>query len=276
MRYWLLSCCLCFSLFTTAQEQWNDYIVGRPFPGYMEAKKTIAEAWGIQYQAIAAGCVISDEITAQAKAYDEQNQIYFKTIAARFGDDWQHYFNLEVQKKLYQERQADLKKTWYEVLPTNSSQSLINSHKATAEAWGIPYATILADTEADLTTEQKEQLTASAKANKQLNAFFGHDWQKDFNREATLLETIKVQKTKQHTCTWTEAAAQTADQKAYQKAKATAAAIWGIQYKAVPKGSKAKQQQLACQNEAYLKRLTEIYGKDWQQHFERVVQQNIQ
>ena len=79
---------------------WKYTILGKPSMQYIEAKKEVAKAWGINLEPVFLGCVIDKPGVKEAdNKATKESKAYLKAIAAHYGEDWQTYFNKEVQAK---------------------------------------------------------------------------------------------------------------------------------------------------------------------------------
>jgi hypothetical protein len=269
-----------------AQNVWKDYVIGRPMAGYFEAKKITAEEWGINYEAIFAGCILTDEVDTLYKKYKAENEKYFQTLASKFGKDWQRYFNLDVQKKANLTHSRDTA-VWIEPVMGKPYIQHFNAKEIVAKKWGINYeprflGCVVDDTK---TAEMETILLGSNAYISRLTARFGEKWEKEFNREVKL-EVAKINapitpipdatNTKD---IWVDAIIGKPNA-SYFNAKKAIAKEWGIQYVTNFMGCKRsakmmKLKKINIENEKYFVKLTKQYGEDWILHFNREVQKKI-
>jgi hypothetical protein len=262
-----------------AQDTWNDYVIGRPMAAYYDAKKTTAEAWGINYKVTFAGCILSDEISDKATAYQKSNKAYFKTLASKHGKNWMQDFELAVKKEMY--RNSDQTKgTWYEIIDQKEDKAFYASKKVVAKTWGISYeAKFISD---DMSVAEKETLKELFLANndyvQQLQNTFGQDWQKILNDEVTVELAKKASVNKE--MVWVDYVVGK-PYMAYFDAKQAVAKEWGINYETQFKGCKASKKTAAAsakidaKNLIYFKLLAQQHGKDWNARFEKAVKEKL-
>lgn len=173
-----------FSLSLPAQDTWNDYVIGRPMEGYYDAKKTVAKEWGINYQTIFAGCVLSDETLAKAKGYEKSNKAYFKTLASTYGKNWMQDFELAVKKEIHRNSPYE-KGVWYEIADKNKNKAFYATKQAVAKTWGISYEVkYVSDS---MNASEKAALAELFLNNNdyinQLENTFGQNWQEKLTQE---------------------------------------------------------------------------------------------
>jgi hypothetical protein len=268
-----------FQLPLHAQEVWNDYVIGRPMAGYYDAKKTIAKEWGINYQATFAGCVLSDEISDKAKAYQDSNKAYFETLVAKYGQNWMQDFELEVKKEVYRNDTQE-KGTWYEIADNNKNKAFYTKKKAVAKTWGIAYeAKFLSE---DMNAAQKSALTELFLANNdyvsQLKNTFGQNWQETLNQEVNF--ELAKQEVPNPKHVWIDYV-MGKPYMPYFEAKKVLAKEWGINYEFQFQGcslSKKMQQEatkVQAANAPYFKALEKQFGKDWKVRFDIAVQKKV-
>ncbi|BDS13325.1 FEKKY domain-containing protein [Aureispira anguillae] len=269
----------------TAQDSWTDYIIGRPISGYMEAKKATAQEWGIQYKAIAAGCVISDEISQKAAEYEKNNALYFETLARQYGTDWKYYFELDVKKKLAIAQSKHQTEVLYEiVMEATPNKAYYTTKQLVAKAWGINYQAkfITGELSESVKAAIQKDMLASNAYEVQLNTIFGANWKETFLKEVAL--AVAKNNTKQTNATsnmiWTDYVLGK-PHLAYFEAKEALAKEWGINYQAKfmgcvlrPKMEKERK-RVNQKNTAYFAVLNQQYGEDWKSHFDRAVQKKL-
>lgn len=74
---------------------WTEYVFGRPNIAYFEAKKAVAEEWGINYEVHFKNCSPEETIEIDAK-----NAAYFKVLEQQHGKDWKTRFDEAIEKKI--------------------------------------------------------------------------------------------------------------------------------------------------------------------------------
>lgn len=274
------------SLSIHAQQVWKDYIIGRPMAGYFDAKKETAQAWGIRYQAVLGGCVISDKMDKEAAECKANNERYFKQLEAKFGKDWKKEFDLDVKKAINLKKAADEKRVWIEPIMGRPNMQHFEAKKIVAKTWGIHYeAKFFGCTPSDSDKEGLEEAMEQSNAyQRYLNSHFGDNWKETFAKEIALQEAKQnapivpqAESPESSAEIWIEYA----DDPVYINTKKAIAQKWGIQYAARSVGlSKNKQlakekKRVQSNNDKYFKTLDERYGNDWKAHFERAVQKEL-
>jgi hypothetical protein len=270
---------LLFSLSLSAQNTWNDYVIGRPMVGHYDAKKTIAKEWGINYEVTFAGCVLSDEVSEKAKAYEKSNKAYFEVLATKYGQNWQQDFELDVKKEMYRNNNSE-KGTWYEVADDKQDKAFYASKKAVAKTWGISYEAQFIS--ANMTTSEKEALTerflASQDYMRQLENTFGQNWQDILNQEVDF--ELAKQTVASSDNVWIDYVVGK-PYMAYFEAKKEVAKEWGINYepnfqgcKPTPK-TKKEEAKVNKVNARYFKILAQEYGKNWSASFDQAVKKRL-
>lgn len=276
----LLLSTLFISLSIHAQGTWNDYVIGRPMPGYFEAKQMVAKAWGINYQATFAGCVLSDEMSDKSKQYQATNKAYFKTLAIKYGDNWMEEFELEVKKEMHRNTSQE-KGIWYELVDNNKDKSFYAAKQVVAQTWGITYKPQFLTK--DMSATEKAALTELFLANndyvQQLENTFGKGWQKILDQEVEF-EVAKQQHLANNTATWVDYVVGK-PYMTYFEAKKIVAKDWGIAYEVkfqgcelTPKMEK-EMAKVEKSNARYFKTLEKLYGEDWKTKFDRAVQKKV-
>jgi hypothetical protein len=269
-----------FNLSLSAQDTWNDYVIGRPMANYYEAKKTIAKAWGINYQPTFAGCILSDETSEKSNAYQKSNKIYFKALASKYGKNWMQEFELDVKKEMHRNSNSE-KGTWYEIVENSKGKAFYASKKIVAKTWGISYEAKFVSE--DMSATEKETLMELFLANNdyvdQLENTFGQDWQKTLNKEVDFELAKKVVTEPKNV--WIDYVVGK-PYMAYFDAKKAIAKEWGINYEVQFKGCSLSEKMEAesaavdAANLPYLKLLEKQHGKDWNTRFEKAVKERIE
>lgn len=258
----------------SAQDTWNDYVIGRPMVGYYDAKKAVAKEWGINYQVIFAGCVLSDEISEKADAYQKSNTVYFESLATKHGKDWKQNFEFDVKKERYRTSNSE-KGIWYEVAEENKSNTFYTTKKAVAKSWGISYEVVFLtkNMSASEKTALTERLVASQNYLLQLENALGSNWQEKLNEEVELeltKETVDIPNN-----IWTEYVFGRPNI-AYFDAKKAVAKEWGINYEVQFKNCSPEETiEIDAKNAAYFKLLEQQHGKDWKQRFDKAIEEEI-
>lgn len=272
---------LLFSIsFTIAQDGWKDYIVGRPNNNYLAAKRTTAKAWGIQYETLLAGCVLTDEVSEAVEVYQKNNEIYFQQLAHKLGDNWKYYFELDVKKRLLIQQAETEERIWIEVIVDKSNSLYYQTKKATAKRWGIQYEPrfIEGTLTEELSTELQEVMQQSSAYEQDLYRQLGEHWKKDFLREVDL--ELAKQKAKDQPIAakkvWMDLDFLIKNE-AHLKAKKAIAQEWGIQYATCSSHPRAiyKNSRIQKKNQRYFNLLAKHYGVDWKGHFDRAVQKKL-
>lgn len=258
----------------SAQDTWNDYVIGRPMAGYYDAKKVVAKEWGINYQVTFAGCVLSDEISDQADAYQKSNTVYFESLATKHGENWKQNFEFDVKKEMYRTSNRE-KGIWYEIADENKSNAFYTTKKAVAKTWGISYEVefLAKNMTASEKTALTERLLASQNYLLQLENAFGPNWQEKLNQEVEFeltKETVDIPNN-----IWTEYVFGRPNI-AYFDAKKLVAKEWGINYEVQFKNCSPEETiEIDAKNAAYFKLLEQQHGKDWKQRFDKAIEEEI-
>ncbi|MFK7797499.1 MAG: hypothetical protein AB8E82_08605, partial [Aureispira sp.] len=252
---WIINGC---SNTLIAQNIWVDYIVGRPDIFYLDAKKAVANDWGISYQTELAGCIDCEDTRGRAEILNQKNQAYFHLIELRYGKNWLPIFNRAVAKKHnYLKAQENQEQgIWYELLENEGDSEFYSIKQQVAAEWGIAYEVVLVDVEA-LTKEEKEQLQQQVEQSvhyqQQLQDRLGDQWTNWIEEESRLrlLQKLTPQKG-----TWVDVVWGMPNSP-YYKAKAAVAKRWGIPYETRLMGNQRtepliyQQRDLMCQNAVY-------------------------
>lgn len=263
-----------------AQNIWKEYVMGRPMIAYFDAKKIVAEEWGIQYQPVFGGCVISDETSAQSKSYQETNEAYFKKLATKHGSNWMENFELAVKKEMYRSFSSEEKGIWYEIATEDQTKTFYEAKKIVAKEWGIDYqAKFIAE---DMNAEDKAALLELFTSNQvyvnQLKNTFGQNWQEKLNQEVEVY--LVQQKESNDKGIWIDYVVGK-PYMAYFEAKKALAKEWGIQYETQFKGcdlSDEMEREAAIveeSNASYFKTLEKIHGKNWMDRFNKAVKERL-
>jgi len=256
---------------------WKDYIIGKPDMQYIELKKAVAKAWGLDYKVYLMGCEYSDEIKEQEQKIATENALYFKQLEQQYGKNWQQYFELDIAKKRFASQEQKIA-VWQEAIVGKPDMQYIKAKQAAAKAWGIQYQPQLLGCSMDAETEQKS--TRLATKNKsylaQIANYFGENWAVLFNQEIKqhyYALTTSVDSTK----IWHDCVIGYPDFSYYEAKKAVAKA-WNINYKITFLGcvvsEKSRKTSLQCRNESkvYLNELTTKLGEDWSTRFNIEIQ----
>lgn len=268
-----------FHLPLSAQDVWNDYVIGRPMVGYYDAKKVVAQEWGFNYKVTFAGCILSDEISDKARSYQNSNNAYFETLASKYGHDWMQDFELEVKKEVHRNTTQE-KGTWYEIADNNKDKAFYTFKKAVAKTWGISYeAQFISE---DMSASDKATLTERFLANndyvQQLKNTFGQNWQDKLTQEVNF--EIAKQEVANHNQVWVDYVIGK-PYMVYFEAKKAVAQEWGIHYEPQFKGcnlSKKMEKEaikVETANAPYFKFLEKQFGKDWKVRFDSAVQKRV-
>jgi hypothetical protein len=270
---------LSFNLSLSAQDTWNDYVIGRPMAGHYDAKKVIAKEWGINYQVTFAGCVLSDEISEKATSYQASNKIYFETLAAKYGQNWQQDFELDVKKEMHRNSNRE-KGNWYEIIESHTNKDFFTSKKEVAKTWGIAYQALFVtkNTTASEQIEFMDFLVVNEDYMRQLKNTFGPNWQKTLNQEVDL--ELEKQTVASPDNVWIEYVVGRPNM-AHFEAKKEVAKEWGINYEVQFKNCtlsdelKQEMSEIEAKNAPYFKILEKNYGKDWTLRFNQAIEKKI-
>ena len=268
-----------FHLSLSAQDTWTDYVIGRPMVGHYDAKKAVAKEWGIRYKVIFAGCVLSDELSEKANAYQKSNQAYFEVLLAKYGPTWEHDFALDVKKESYRNSNSE-KGTWYEIIPRNKNKDFYALKKEVAKTWGISYEAQFVPKTTPTAKQIAfiERLVANTNYVNQLENSFGPNWQDVLNKEVDF-ELAKQAVAKSNNV-WIDCVVGK-PYLPYIEAQKEVAKEWNINYEVQLKGcslSKELQKQIdkiEAKNVAYFKLLEKNYGKDWNLRFNQAIQKKL-
>ncbi len=266
-----------------AQEEWVDYLVGRPDVFYLDAKRAEAKAWGINYRVEAAGCVDCANTRLRTEEVNQQNERYFELLERRYGSAWLQDFNKAVAKRHNAMRAAQTEETavWYDYVPLDGDSEYYDTKKEVAKEWGIDYQLLFPNPAADpLEKEQEEKqlrqkMAASYDYQMRLQNRLGEHWQ-DWIEQQTQLRLL--QKTIPQKGSWTDVVWGMPDT-AYYEAKKQVAEEWGIQYQTRFLGNERtpmlvqQQQDLLRQNARYFSTLNRHFKGAWLTAFHREVQQ---
>lgn len=284
MRVLLLVVLLLSSLIAYAQQEWVDYIVGRPDVYYLEAKKAVAKDWGIAYTTEMAGCIECENTRLRAEELNKKNQAYFRQLAYKYGEDWLYQFNKEVAKEQnyrWAEEHPE-EGVWYEFSPVRGDSEYYSIKKEVAAEWGIPYAVVFTDNIGVLDPEEKRILQEAAEASnnylEQLQNRLGPKFINWIEQESSL---HFLQKTAPQKGVWTDVVWGMPNM-AYYEAKAAVAKNWGINYQTQFMGNERtpalvqQQREIIQQNAAYFAALHQHFPATWIEAFHREVQQAYQ
>ena len=253
-----------------AQQEWVDFIVGRPDAFALEARRTVAKNWGIRYRSIMAGCVDCADTRSQSEQYAAQNQSYFAVLDQRYGTGWRDRFNQGVLKQQNALRQANQPDggLWYEVITGRPNIAYFNTKKAIARSWGIPYEPLFVSQSLSGTAraELESQMAQSYEYERQLNQRLGDDWKAWIEEETRW--TLAQKRTPQNGL-WQDPIWGDPD-RVYYEAKAAVAQRWNIAYQPLYLGthrSKSDPPTPVHTNGQYFAILQQHYGEGWWQRF---------
>lgn len=264
-----------------AQYTWNDYIMGKPMMGYMEAKEAVAKEWGIEYKVEMLGCVLTEKEEKRMQELDAQNQSCFQNLEKNFGKDWQLLFNLDVRKKMFINDTLNNKGTWVEPVIGKPYLAHFDAKKIVAAKWGIRFEPYFLGCEVspEVQAEAEQVAAKSADYERLIASHFGEDWQKYFEKELNFEIAKKnapivpmPDKPIANKETWSEIVIGKPVEEYFQ-AKQAVAKEWGIAYMPYFMGckfTKKLQKQKATiekTNQVYFKTLAERYGADWEMYF---------
>lgn len=277
----------CFLIFypsINAQEIWKDYIIGRPMQDYVEAKQTVAKEWGIQYEAIFAGCVMSSKATAQAQKHSKNNKAYFSILATKFGENWMEEFNLDVKKKINLQKAEEETRILCEVITNPQNNAIYKTKKEVAQKWGIKYEPrfIKGSISEEYKASLQRDMLASNDYERHLEMVFGKDWKTTFEQEVQVALTQKEASIKpvSDKNVWIDYVIEKPNIRFFDAKKAVAKE-WGINYKVKFMDCKhtptleQEQAKIHQQNNLYFNQLKKEHGKNWKVLFDKAVQKKI-
>ena len=168
-----------------AQDTWEDYILGKPMKGYIDAKKATAQQWGLNYKAIFAGCIMSEKTQKKQAAFEKSNALYFKKIAQKRGEDWQSIFRLDVGKEMNRTVFAKDTAVWLEIVQGRPNIAYFEAKETLAKKWGIHYKAVFLGCDISQSPDKSLQtkLEKSAQYLSRLNARLGDNWQDVLEKE---------------------------------------------------------------------------------------------
>ncbi len=117
--------------------KWIDPVPGRPDIQYFEAKKKLAESWGIPYLAYFLNCSPSN-VSKEQQAEIDKGSTYLRQLTSMLGDDWQKRFDRELLK-IREQKQHSIGETWNEYLLEKVDEAYYNKKKEVLATWGITY-----------------------------------------------------------------------------------------------------------------------------------------
>lgn len=262
----------------TPAQEWVDFLIGKPHMQTIEARQAVAKKWGIRYSVNTAGCVASEELLAQAQAYQERNQAYFEVLAQRYGADWLTYFERDVSKKqcFLQQQERPLQGTWYELIPKEQDQVKRSPHyletkAAVAATWGVRYAPLyLSQIKTDVQWAEAQAKDSQSYAYvEQITQQLGSDDWIEWIEEEVAWRLLKA--TVPTGGQWQDPVWGQPDT-LYYAAKAAIAQRWNIRYQPVYLGVRRTAPfPLPKSNGAYFVQLQRHFKTNWWSHFYRDV-----
>lgn len=164
---------------------WIDYVIGKAYMPYFEAKETTAKEWGINYEVKFVGCVVSDEIEAKEQLVEAANQKYFAKLAQKHGSDWEERFEIDVKKKLpLAPHLTD--PVWEYTILGKPSMGYIEAKKVVAKKWNINLKPVFLGCVANKPGVQESRDKAAENSKvylKTIESHYGENWQQHFNAE---------------------------------------------------------------------------------------------
>lgn len=164
---------------------WVDYVMGKPYIPYFEAKKEVAKEWGINYKVKFVGCKVTDKMQAEKKLVNAANQKYFAKLAQKHGKDWKARFDIDVKKKLPFAQHLE-NPVWESTILGRPDMGYIEAKKAVAKKWDINYKPVFLGCVPNKPGVQESRDKAAKNSKVYLQAIedhYGKDWQKYFNAE---------------------------------------------------------------------------------------------
>ncbi len=259
---------LLFSSSLYAQNIWQEYIVGKPIAGYVEARKLTAEKWGIHYKATLAGCVINEEVSQKMEKVNTANEKYLAELTKKFGKDWLKTFNFECNIARLKNNKY-LKGKWIDPVAGRPNKNYYDSKQKLANSWGIAYEPLFLNcSPSDISAAQQQQIEIGAKFQEQLNQLLGEEWKPNFDRELLKIEETKNPSIKD---VWAEYLLDKVDESYYQTKKEVLK-NWGISYQPYfvhcckNKNQKMKAGQYAQKAQKVKTQIAAIFGANWEQY----------
>jgi hypothetical protein len=280
---------ICATHSLKSQNMWKDYIIGKPMQGYAEAKKSTADSWGLNYKAIFAGCVISEETQKTSEECEKNNTEYFKSLEYKFGKDWIKAFNLDVRKEMNRTVYAKDTGLWIDPVLGKPYLRHFEAKQALAKKWGINYKPEFLGCEVsdESRAEVQKIMDASNEYLERLNTRLGDQWEEAFNKE------VKLELTKQNaeivpvsedplkvTDGWVDCIMGKPNT-IYIDARKAVAKEWKITYVPYFMGCKrsknriAQKKKITATNNKYFESLKEKFGSDWRPLFDRDVEKKM-
>jgi hypothetical protein len=274
MKSFILFMLLPLGLF--AQDTWVDYIIGRPLPGYTQARKAVALEWGLNYQPILAGDVVNDDMYINVEKYKKSNADYLQKIENQYGKNWLELFNLETSIQRLQSYNP-LQGKWIEFIPEIAAdKSYISAKQEQLKAWGIPYQGIILTADATLSSEQEKAVSESSDYLRKLTSILGENWQEYLDRQLQ----IKLQQKTTTLDQWNEYLLEEVDE-TYYLAKKEVLQSWGISYEphfvhcCKNKEKKMKAGNYAAKAATAKTKIQQLYGKGWEDQLRVEIQKKL-
>lgn len=178
---------LCLNLVEDIQNsnEWVDYVVGKPYMAYFEAKEAVAKEMGVNYRVEFLGCELSKEMDNRLKLQTKKNQLYFNALEKELGAEWRKQFDFAVKKRLPFAEHLD-NPVWKDAVLGRPDPSFFEAKKELAKAWGINYQPIFLGCIVDAPGVKAKRKAAEKESKVYLEAIaehYGADWQDLFYRE---------------------------------------------------------------------------------------------
>ncbi len=275
--YKLILISLLFSFSTQAQDVWQDYIIGKPMPGFAESRQQVAQEWGIKYQAIFAGCVVDESIAQKMETYNKENEIYFEKITTRYGEGWQQVFNLEAAIARTQTKNV-LEGRWIDVITEEQPDTDYYAKKGKlANQWGIDYLPLYINETSTVSATMQAKIDSGATYVRHLGTVLGNQWQAYFDMQ--LAQSTRTNENVMQG-TWDEYLLEKVDESYYQRKKQVLA-NWGVAYEphfvhcCKGKNKKMKNGGYAEKSAAFEAQMKKVYGDNWKQYLHIAIQKEL-
>jgi hypothetical protein len=183
--YFLIILANMFNSGSLEEDVWVDYVMGKPYMPYFEAKQEVAKAWGINYEVKFVGCKVTDQMEREQIAQSLANEKYFAKLTQKHGKDWQERFEIDVKKKL-PFAQEITNPVWEDAILGRPHMGYIDARKAVAKKWGINYKPLFLGCVIDKPGVKESREKANKKNKAYLQAIedhYGKDWKQYFNAE---------------------------------------------------------------------------------------------
>ena len=127
---------------------WTEYIMGRPYIQYLEAKQKTAKEWGLKYEYVLLGCTPDTPLNEEQTQKKMKSDAYLKRLDGLLGEHWKNKFQEDVdfnlslgalEPKPLPMHPEQLKNGWVDCYYASDNKSIIEKRLAVAKAWNIHY-----------------------------------------------------------------------------------------------------------------------------------------